>query len=75
MPIANTQTEGEALAQAVTLNVGYALSETQAKEVTQALKDYPGSFAKARAYHLPNDISPSWASTAPQQEDGKRESR
>lgn len=58
-------TEGTLLTQLVPVAAGYALSETQAKEVAAQLKDYPGGFAKARAYALPDDIGPAFAATAP----------
>ena len=57
--------EGTLLTQLVPVNAGYALSETQAKEVAAQLKDYPGDFAKARTYTLPDDISPAFAADAP----------
>ena len=57
--------EGALLTQMVPVNVGYALTETQAKEVALQLKDYPGPFAKARSYALPDDIGPAFAADAP----------
>lgn len=57
--------EGDALAQAVALNVGYALTATQTKEVAGALKDYPGTFAKARAYDIGYDVEPAWTPYTP----------
>ncbi len=64
-PAAEPATEGSLLTQTVPLAAGYALSETQTKEVAAQLKDYPGGFAKARAYALPDDIGPAFASLAP----------
>ncbi len=58
-------TEGETLAQLVAMDVGYPLTDTQAREVASALKGYPGAFAAARAYHIPNDIEPAWTPYAP----------
>lgn len=58
-------TEGEMLTQLVPIAAGYTLSETQTKEVALQLKDYPGGFAKARAYALPDDIGPAFAADAP----------
>ena len=58
-------TEGQLLTQLVPVVAGYALSDTQAKEVTLQLKDYPGGFAKARAYTLPDDIAPAFAADPP----------
>ncbi len=58
-------TEGTLLTQLVPVAAGYTLSETQTKEVTGQLENYPGSFAKARAYAIPDDISPAFAATAP----------
>ena len=60
-----TQTEGQLLTELVPVAAGYALSETQAKEAAAQLKDYPGGFAKARAYALPDDIGPAFAADAP----------
>ncbi|MGI4787229.1 MAG: hypothetical protein ACRYFS_00115 [Janthinobacterium lividum] len=60
-----TQTEGELLTQIVPIAASYALSDTQAKEAAAQLKDYPGGFAKARAYTLPDDIGPAFAAIAP----------
>ncbi len=53
------------MTQMVPLAAGYTLSDTQAKEVSKQLQDYPGPFAKARAYALPDDIGPAFAATAP----------
>ena len=58
-------TEGELLTQLVPLAAGYALSETQAKEAALQLKDYPGGFAKARVYTLPDNVGPAFAANAP----------
>lgn len=60
-----TDTEGSYLTKIVPLNAGYALSDAQAKEVAAQLKDYPGGFAKARAYALPDDVGPAFAADAP----------
>ncbi len=57
--------EGQLLIQLVPVAAGYALSETQAKEAADQLKDYPGGFAKARMYVLPDDIGPAFAADAP----------
>lgn len=58
-------TEGELLTQLVPVAAGYPLSETQAKEAAAQLKDYPGGFAKARAYVLPDSVGPAFAADAP----------
>ena len=58
-------TEGALLIQLVPVAAGYALSETQAKEAALQLKDYPGGFAKARAYALPDSVGPAFAADAP----------
>jgi hypothetical protein len=65
--------EGDALAAAVPLNVGYTLSDTQSREVALALSGYPGPFAAARAYAIPDTITPAWLTTmpAPPQKKGK----
>lgn len=63
--MSTTHTEGELLTQLVPVAAGYALSETQAKEAADQLKDYPGGFAKARAYVLPDSIGPAFAADAP----------
>ena len=60
-----TQTESELLIQLVPVAAGYTPSETQAKEAALQLKDYPGGFAKARAYMLPDDVGPAFAADAP----------
>ena len=60
-----TQTEGPLLIQLVPVAAGYTLSETQAKEAAEQLKDYPGGFAKARSYVLPDSIGPAFAADAP----------
>lgn len=57
--------EGPFLAECVPLSAGYALTGTQTKEVATALEDYPGPFAKARAFPIPNNTPPAWASTLP----------
>ncbi len=64
-PVAAATNEGSLLTQLVPINAGYTLTETQAKEVALQLKDYPGGFAKARAYVLPDDIGPAFAADAP----------
>ncbi len=61
--------EGDLLTQLVPVNAGYALSDAQAKEVALQLKDYPGAFAKARAYVLPDEIGPAFAADAPQRKE------
>lgn len=61
--------EGDLLTQLVPVNVGYALSDAQAKEVAMQLKDYPGGFAKARAYVLPDEIGPAFAADAPRRKE------
>jgi hypothetical protein len=71
MPTPNTPGEGIALASVVPLNVGYALTETQAKEVAAALKDYPAAFSKVRAYGVPDDVAPAWAGIFPPARTGK----
>ena len=60
-----TQTEGELLTRLVPIAAGYTLSEAQAKEAAEQLKDYPGGFAKARAYVLPDSVGPAFAADAP----------
>ncbi len=60
-----TDTEGTYLTKLVPLAAGYALSDSQAKEVAAQLKDYPGGFAKGRAYVLPDDVGPAFAADAP----------
>ncbi len=62
---AKPMNEGDLLTQLVPVNAGYALSDAQAKEVALQLKDYPGGFAKARAYVLPDDTGPAFAAAAP----------
>lgn len=64
-PLNTTPDEGAALTEAVRRNVGYPLTETQAKEVEKALKGYPGPFAKARAFEIPDDIGPAWTPDTP----------
>lgn len=68
-PIDTTMNEGDLLTQLVPINVGYALSDAQTKEVALQLKDYPGGFAKARAYTLPDEIGPAFAADAPSRKD------
>jgi hypothetical protein len=62
---AKPMNEGDLLTQLVPINVGYALSDAQTKEIALQLKDYPGGFAKARAYVLPDDVGPAFAADAP----------
>ena len=57
--------EGDLLTQLVPVNAGYALSDAQVKEVALQLKDYPGGFAKARTYVLPDEVGPAFAADAP----------
>ena len=71
-PDALPANEGPLLTQLVPLNVGYTLSDTQAKEVEKQLKDYPGSFAKARAYVLPDNLGPAFAADAPKRKDSAK---
>lgn len=58
-------TEGGLLADLVPLTLGYALPETLGRAVQDRLADYPGGFAKARAFALADDISPAFAPLAP----------
>jgi len=58
-------TEGRLLIQLVPLLAGYALTDTQAREVALQLRDYPGDFAQVRAFSIPDDIAPSFAADAP----------
>ena len=60
-----TETEGELLTRLVPVAAGYTLSESQAKEAAAQLKDYPGGFAKARAYVLSDSVGPAFAADAP----------
>jgi len=62
---AKPMNEGDLLTQLVPINAGYALSDAQTKEVALQLKDYPGGFAKARAYVLPDEVGPAFAAAAP----------
>jgi len=64
--------EGDLLTRLVPVNVGHALSSTQAKEVALQLKDYPGGFAKARAFALPDDVGPAFAADAPPRKEGRK---
>lgn len=57
--------EGDLLIALVPLLAGYALSEGQAREVARRLRDYPGSFAQARAFAIPDDVGPAFAADAP----------
>ena len=66
---AKPMNEGDLLTQLVPINVGYALSDAQTKEVALQLKDYPGGFAKARAYVLPDEIGPAFAADAPRRKE------
>jgi len=65
LPLAPTIKEDALLIQLIPFIAGYALTPTQAKEAALQLKDYPGSFAKARAYALPDDVGPAFAADAP----------
>ena len=58
-------TEGKILISLVPILAGYALTETQSKEVALQLQDYPGDFAQVRAFVIPEDISPAFAANAP----------
>lgn len=62
-PVADA--EGALLIKLVPINAGYTLSDTQATQVAAQLKDYPGGFAKARAYVLPDAVGPAFAADAP----------
>lgn len=62
---AKPMNEGDLLTQLVPVSAGYALSDAQAKEVALQLKDYPGGFAKARAFVLPDETGPAFAAAAP----------
>ena len=64
-PNAAGTTEGELLTQLVPVAAGYTLSDSQAKEAALQLKDYPGGFAKARAYVLSDAVGPAFAALAP----------
>jgi hypothetical protein len=64
-PMTTPTTEGSLLIQLVPIAAGYTLSDTQAKEAALQLKDYPGGFAQARTYALPDDIGPAFAADAP----------
>ncbi len=57
--------EGDALTQAVPGAAGYTPSASQTREAMAALKGYPGAFAKARAFPLPNDVEPAFVPYAP----------
>lgn len=65
VPSASPSSEGELLIAAVSANVGYALTATQAAEVRKQLATYPGAFGKVRAFQLPDDIGPAFAPLAP----------
>lgn len=69
---AKATTEGDLLTRLVPVNVGYALSDTQAKEVALQLKDYPGGFAKARAFALPDGVGPAFAADAPTRKERRK---
>lgn len=56
----------------VPLVAGHALTTVQAHEVGLALKDYPGGFAKARAYVLPDEVGPAFAADAPMRKERTR---
>lgn len=69
-PVATTPpnaglTEGKILISLVPVVAGFALTETQAKEVVLQLKDYPGDFAQVRAFAIPEDVSPAFAADTP----------
>lgn len=64
-PTPKPPNEGDLLIQAVPINVGYALTETQTKNVKSQLDGYPGTFAKARAYIIPDDVGPAFATLPP----------
>lgn len=68
-PDAKPLAEGQLLTQLVPVNAGYTLTDTQAAEVEKQLKDYPGAFAKARVYLLPDDLGPAFAADAPQRKE------
>lgn len=57
--------EGDLLIEAVPLNAGYTLTDTQTKNVKSQLDGYPGTFAKARAYAIPDEVGPAFASLPP----------
>jgi len=57
--------EGALLTALVSVNVGYQLTETQAKEVAAQLKDYPGGFAAARKRAIPDDVAPAFIPSPP----------
>jgi hypothetical protein len=57
--------EGKVLVSLVPLVAGYALTETQAKEVALQLQDYPGDFAQVRVFTIPDDVGPAFAANAP----------
>ena len=57
--------EGDTLIQAVPINVGYALSASQAAEVDLQLRGYPGAFAAVRGYHIADDVAPAVAPSLP----------
>ncbi len=69
---AKPSAEGDLLTRLVPVNAGYALSDTQAKEVALQLKDYPGGFAKARAFALPDDVGPAFAADAPTRKERRK---
>ncbi len=65
IPPSTGLTEGKILISLVPVVAGFALTETQAKEVVLQLQDYPGDFAQVRAFAIPEDVSPSFAADAP----------
>ena len=72
-PAVPTSDEEDALLIAlVPLVAGHALTDAQAREVGLALKGYPGGFAKARAYVLPDDVGPAFAADAPTRKERTR---
>lgn len=64
--------EGQLLIQLVPLVAGYALTDTQTREVALQLKDYPGDFASARSFVIPDEIGPAFAADAPMRKERTR---
>jgi len=62
---ASAPSEGSLLISMVPLVAGFALTETQAREVALQLKDYPGDLAQVRSYVLPDEVGPAFAADAP----------
>ena len=71
-PMPTAGSEEALLIALVPLVAGYNPSDVQAREVALALKDYPGGFAKARAYPLPDEVGPAFAATAPMRKERTR---